>query len=336
LEDPDDPNESNFLTEYEDKIQFVVCDDNGCEPKEGTGNDLAAEGWIVDGYNCGYPFTAQFYFITYFIVIGLMFLGIFVAIILDANAESSAAEGSPIHEEHIDSFKKAWTKLDKNASGYIQVEQLPVLLRKVRWPLGLEQAPMRVSKGKESLKIAKAIVGYSKVQKNGQLFFNDVLSGLVSFALARDEDDCDKEVHVENTEIAMNLLAAQRARKLPRSVTKELKIMEKTDEKGLTIDIIIATVVIQSYFRRVRSRKNLQQKAGVGTDTRKQEKAPAAEQPSKNEDAKPAEAQEASNNDGAKTADSSGGVKPKPNGESKNEDNVPGQVNPSKEETAQS
>jgi len=349
LVDKDDPTKG-FQDEFSSDIQFFVCNDNGCEARDGDHDDLASEGWIVDGYNCGYPFTAQFYFITYFIVIGLMFLGIFVAIILDANAESSAAEGSPIHEEHIDSFKKAWTKLDKNASGYIQVEQLPVLLRKVRWPLGLEGAPMRIAKGKESLKIAKAIVGYSKVQKNGQLFFNDVLSGLVSFALARDEDDCDKEVHVENTEIAMKLLNDQRARKLPRSVTREFKAMEaQTDEKGLTIDIIIATVVIQSYFRRIRSRKNMEKngKGREGTDTTKEEKTPAVENPSKTEEAKPSPAQEdgkgdsktineqkASNSDDAKAADS-GGVKP--DGESeKNEDNVPGQVNPSKGDTAQS
>jgi hypothetical protein len=235
-------------------IAFVVCDNNGCSVADGdewvgsTEQDLAAEGLIVDGGNCGLPFAAQFYFMSYFLLLGLMFLGIIVAIVLDANAESAAAEGSPINEDHIDSFSKAWTKLDRTATGYIKVEQLPVLLRKVLWPLGLEHAPHNVSKGQQSLKIAKAIITFAKVQNNSQLYFNDVLSGLVSYALARDEQEgVNEEVRVENSDVAMRLLKEQRSRKLPRAITKQ-KILESEGE--LSIDMIIASVVIQSYFRR--------------------------------------------------------------------------------------
>merc|ERR1711966_35933 len=100
--------------------------------------------------------------------------------------------------------------------------------------------PQKFSKGKESLRIAKAIVTYSKIH-DGQLYFNDVLSGLVSFALARHEDENDDGSNVENTDVAMKLLNDQRQRKLPRSVTRaDSKLNEaSTSAEIVGIDTVI-------------------------------------------------------------------------------------------------
>ncbi len=128
-----------------------------------TVSELAGQGLIVDGANCGLPFTAEVYFIAYFLFIGLMIIGIVVAVVLDANAESSAADASPVKDEHLLSFQLAWTTLDKSATGYIRGEQLPVLLKKVAWPLGLERAPTNVNKGVEAIRIARATIDYCQV-----------------------------------------------------------------------------------------------------------------------------------------------------------------------------
>jgi hypothetical protein len=135
-----------------DQMSYVVCNNKGCsvanapDLKGLTVGELASRGLIVDGANCGLPFTAEVYFIVYFLFIGLMVLGIVVAVVLDANAESSAADSSPVKDEHLLSFQNAWTTLDKKASGFIRGEQLPVLLKKVAWPLGLDHAPTNVNK----------------------------------------------------------------------------------------------------------------------------------------------------------------------------------------------
>jgi len=174
------------------------------------------------------------------------------------------------------------------------------------------------------------------------LYFNDVLSGLVSYALARDEQEgVNEEVRVENSDVAMRLLKEQRSRKLPRAITKQ-KILESEGE--LSIDMIIASVVIQSYFRRVI--RNRRQKEGGG-DTKKDVPAaevapPPVESPANAADVKPAvedspkaAAKEAeSSSDNAAESSSSGitavaALKgPADIIAQKSDDNVPGQVNP--------
>jgi hypothetical protein len=252
---PDDPDLG--FGKHDDQMSYVVCNENGCfvanapDQRGLTTGELAAYGLTVDGANCGLPFTAELYFIVYFLFIGLMVLGIIVAIVLDANAESAAAAGAPVTSDHFLSFQKAWTTMDRTATGYINAEQLPVLLKKVEWPLGLFHAPSYIQTGRESLKIVRATLPFLHLH-NGGVFFNDLLSALVSYTLGRDAaNKVNKEIQVENSEVAMDLLQKQRQRKLPRAVSRNaVAVGTAAAEDEITIDQIIATVTIQSYYRR--------------------------------------------------------------------------------------
>ncbi len=96
------------------------------------------------------------------------------------------------------------------------------------------------------------------------MYYNDLLSALVSYALGRASDQgLVSDVHVERSEVAMNLLRKQRERKLPRRTLtrKSLAISSSAavaapPEEGtlLTIDMIVATIVIQSWVRVVFNR----------------------------------------------------------------------------------
>ncbi len=92
------------------------------------------------------------------------------------------------------------------------------------------------------------------------MYYNDLLSALVSYALGRaSKQGTVSDVHIEKSEVAMNLLMKQRERKLPRrslirAKSTDTSMMVPPDGAHLTIDMIIATIVIQSWVRVVFNR----------------------------------------------------------------------------------
>lgn len=164
----------------------------------------------------------------------------------------------------------------------------------------------------------------------------------MSYALARDETDTgNSKVHVENSEVAMRLLKEQRSRKLPRSVTR-MDTMPSGDGHP-DLDMIIASVVIQAYFRRVIKTREDKKAAAAAAGATKQDMPPAegppaivpppVESPANAADVKPAvEESPKAVSEGEPSSGNVTGIPPLKGPvdiiAQKAADNVPGQVNP--------
>lgn len=78
------------------------------------------------------------YFITYLLMVPLIFLNLFIAIILEGFAETSNKENNLIEKEDIDKFIKCWSKLDPKGTGFIKLLELPDFL----FDLGAAGSPL--------------------------------------------------------------------------------------------------------------------------------------------------------------------------------------------------
>lgn len=56
------------------------------------------------------------YFMTYYFMVPLIFLNLFIAIILEGFEQTSKKESSAIQDEDLDKFVKVWAKYDKEVS----------------------------------------------------------------------------------------------------------------------------------------------------------------------------------------------------------------------------
>jgi len=64
--------------------------------------EIQANGGEPNG--CGSRLTALFYFISFILIVSLIFLNLFIAIILEGFSKSSRAENMRIKEEHLRKF----------------------------------------------------------------------------------------------------------------------------------------------------------------------------------------------------------------------------------------
>lgn len=81
-----------------------------------------------DGINgCG-TIMAYPYFISFMLVVSLIFLNLFIAIILEGQLLATQQNEARVSEDTRFAFTSAWTKYDPNASGLIKVDDLPELI----------------------------------------------------------------------------------------------------------------------------------------------------------------------------------------------------------------
>ena len=64
------------------------------------------------------------YFISFMLMVSLIFLNLFIAIILEGFAQSEQEQSIRISRDHIELFQKLWTKYDPDATGFIPVKCL--------------------------------------------------------------------------------------------------------------------------------------------------------------------------------------------------------------------
>ena len=79
---------------------------------------------------CGNP-VAKAYFISFMLIVSIIFLNMFIAIILEGFSASQQEEMARIKEEAFDVFVECWQKYDPAATGYIAVDDLELLIADV-------------------------------------------------------------------------------------------------------------------------------------------------------------------------------------------------------------
>jgi hypothetical protein len=68
--------------------------------------------------------TATPYFVSYMIIVNMIFLNLFIAIILEGFSNSSEAENMRIKEDSGDLFIKKWLPFDRVGEGRINTDDL--------------------------------------------------------------------------------------------------------------------------------------------------------------------------------------------------------------------
>jgi hypothetical protein len=71
-------------------------------------------------YNCGSP-AGIAYMLTYYIVVPLIFLNLFIAIILEGFETTSKKENTVLQQEDFKKFVSTWSLFDKEGRGFIKL-----------------------------------------------------------------------------------------------------------------------------------------------------------------------------------------------------------------------
>lgn len=100
--------------------------------------DYAANGFQPVG--CGSVASGLLFFYSYFFLVVLIFLNLFIAIILEGYEETQQKENKLFNQEKLDAFRQVWAQFDPDATTYIRISQLKALLFALGKPLGWDAA----------------------------------------------------------------------------------------------------------------------------------------------------------------------------------------------------
>ena len=102
-----------------------------------TYEDYLAAGRHTVG--CGSGFFGVVYFYSFFLLMSLILLKLFIAIIIEAYDEVKHRENKLFSPDRILDFQAAWQDFDPQASGFIRIYDLRPLLKALRGPLGFSE-----------------------------------------------------------------------------------------------------------------------------------------------------------------------------------------------------
>ena len=88
---------------------------------------------------CGYS-AAWIYFYLYTLIVGLVFLNLFVAIILEGFNDINAKDKQILNDDSVERFRQVWSTLDPKGTGFIEVPKLKILLTLLGKPLGFSES----------------------------------------------------------------------------------------------------------------------------------------------------------------------------------------------------
>ena len=100
-------------------------------------------GGIPNG-NCGVPWTAVIFFVTFILITFLIIVNMYIAVILENFNQAHQQEESGITDEDIDMFYAVWQMYDPQATQYIDYTSLSLFIANLRPPLGVP-LPNRVA-----------------------------------------------------------------------------------------------------------------------------------------------------------------------------------------------
>ena len=103
-------------------------------------------------------------------------LNLVIAVILDNFESYNQAEDLPVSESDFGEYAYEWGKLDRFASYYIKVQQLPTLLKRLNAPLGFKSSPSDMQKAA----LSQFLLHCGIENQDGKIHFVDTLQALAS------------------------------------------------------------------------------------------------------------------------------------------------------------
>ncbi|XRB04885.1 voltage-dependent calcium channel L type [Pycnococcus provasolii] len=177
----------------------MITDD--CNSDADCGRDPETGEWNCCGNN-----GAPMYFASYVILGSFLTLNLLIAVVLENFSATKDDEELQVTDEDLTSFKMSWLQLDPDGSGFVQLTDMPKLIKKVPPPLGLGN--LSVSRA-EIFEFQRAL---SVPARQHVLYYQEALQAMICRHLKVDINGLPKQVREKvQKQLRIRRLAQQRA-----------------------------------------------------------------------------------------------------------------------------
>lgn len=115
------------------------------------------------------------YFVLFQLIVSIIFLNLFVAVILNGFTNSNEEEGFEIFKNNLAHFKRIWKSFDPDATGFIKIEYLGDLVKR------LEQETEFITTSLSDAKLVRNFIAHMQVPSYfsfQKYYYQDVLTVL--------------------------------------------------------------------------------------------------------------------------------------------------------------
>lgn len=188
--------------------------------------------------NCGNPYFAIFYFISFILFTSLIIVNMYIAVILENLNEAFQEEAAGISDDDLDMFYSKWERFDPSATQYIPHCQLSEFVDSLEEPLRIPKPnrfacihlniPIEQGDRIHCVDVLQALVRHALgdiEQENSEAFSlmeKKLEEGFVSAFPSRAKQQTETTTFLRNCEIraAMAIQKAWRARSASRTITQ--------------------------------------------------------------------------------------------------------------------
>lgn len=86
--------------------------------------------------SCGLGYTSIIFFVTFIVMVSMVFINLFVAIILEGFQDTNDKDKKLFNLETTEYFREIWSRFDPNATCFIRSKDLPKFLLALGPPIG--------------------------------------------------------------------------------------------------------------------------------------------------------------------------------------------------------
>lgn len=189
---------------WNDILDALLVSEPYCNPNQYQNPD---RDWVDNpNGNCGIPYLAIPFMVTYIIIVWLIVINMYIAVILENFNQAHEQEELGITEDDFDMFYVCWEKYDPLATQFIKYEQLADFVNDL-------EEPLQIPKPNEI-----ALVSFNlPIMEGEKMHCLDILIALVKNVLAE----------VEETE-EMNILKEQMEAKFAQNFPQRVNITVKS------------------------------------------------------------------------------------------------------------
>ncbi|XP_066994947.2 muscle calcium channel subunit alpha-1-like [Anabrus simplex] len=193
-----------------------------------------------EGYSCGSD-SSYIYFPSFYILCSYLIINLLVAVIID-NFDYLTRDWSVLSPHHFEEFIRQWSEYDQDARGRIRHQDLLDLVRDISPPLGFGKlCPYRLS-------CRRLVAMNMPMNDDGTVSFNATLFALVRTSL---RIKTGGNINLANAELRTVIKQIWKERRL--NMLDQVLPAQYSGE--MTIGKLFATIIIQDYFKRFRSRR---------------------------------------------------------------------------------
>ena len=168
----------------------MIGPDRGCHPEKN---------------NCGKPWLAVPFFVSYIILTTFLVLKMLVALIIENFKLSVREDSRLVRTAHTDAYVDAWGHFDPDGVGHLPVSQLPALIRMLPAPLGLDRHNIRGHKVRDrditSFILSLDIRAYEPKGGGKIILFHELLLALTARALEQHDKGMETSGRTERLAI---------------------------------------------------------------------------------------------------------------------------------------